>query len=348
MQSVFDALQRRHGFARGVAQDRHVGGAEFHDVRSVVELPGDFGQRQPQGFAVQPRPRGGQQPEQNPRDGRVDAGAIHGQPNAGADECVQAHRANPEPIHQDDDSEAPGGEREHHEIEVIGVGHGDNQHRAHVVGDGEREQEDLQTERHARAECGHHADDEGDVGGHRHAPTAFGRPGVVEGEVDRGGDDHAADRRDHRECRFLDRTEFPRDDLPFDLEADDEKEDRHQQVVHPEMQRFVPFPSSDADPQMHLPEVVIRRRPRRVRQRECKGGAGQQHRAAGRLNAEETPDRRREPADRRRAPKTPGTVGRYWIRPHHELCTELWWINDSQVRRQISTTGTVDSSGCTS
>ena len=57
-----------------------------------------------------------------------------------------------------------------------GVADRDHEDGADVVGDREREEHDAQAERHARSEQRHAADDEGDVGRHRDAPAARGRP----------------------------------------------------------------------------------------------------------------------------------------------------------------------------
>jgi hypothetical protein len=57
-----------------------------------------------------------------------------------------------------------------------------------VVGDGERGEEDAQPARHPVAEQGEDAEGEGDVGGHRHAPSpAAPGPARVHRRVERAG-----------------------------------------------------------------------------------------------------------------------------------------------------------------
>ena len=57
----------------------------------------DYGRRM-QRLAADPRPGGRQEPQHHPRDRRVDAGAIHGQPEEYADDRVHARGPHPEPI----------------------------------------------------------------------------------------------------------------------------------------------------------------------------------------------------------------------------------------------------------
>ena len=68
------------------------------------------------------------------------------------------------------------GDAERHSERCAGVEERDDEHRAEVVDDRQRDQEDLQAVGHARAEQGQHAEREGDVGRHRDAPAGAPAP----------------------------------------------------------------------------------------------------------------------------------------------------------------------------
>ena len=62
-------------------------------------------------------------------------------------------------------------------------------------------------------------------------------PPAVRQEIDRSGDRHPADRAGDRQRRLARGRQFARQHLAFDLQPDQEKEDRHQPVVDPLMER---------------------------------------------------------------------------------------------------------------
>jgi hypothetical protein len=89
------------------------------------------------------------------------------------------------------------------QVEVGGEEEGDDEDRAEVVQDGEREQERPQGRREMGADDGEHSEREGDVRGHRDRPAVqFVACGRGDECVEGGGDRHAAGRGDHRQgCR---------------------------------------------------------------------------------------------------------------------------------------------------
>ena len=149
-------------------------------------------------------------------------------------------------------------------MDVVGVEDRDDEDRADVVDDGEREQEQLQRRRDAAAEQAEHADGHRDVGGHRDAPAVDGVAAGVDREVDQGGDQHPADRGDGRERGASGLPQLALDELALDLEPDDEEEQRHQPVVDPLAQRQVERATSDAHVEVCGPQVDVARLPRRV------------------------------------------------------------------------------------
>ena len=60
-------------------------------------------------------------------------------------------------------------------------------------------------------------------------------------------------------------TQLALDQLPFDLQPDDEEEDRHQPVVHPLLEREVDRMAAERDRQMGVPQLEVGLLPRRVR-----------------------------------------------------------------------------------
>ena len=83
-------------------------------------------------------------------------------------------RAHAGPVQPTSASDDHGRAAEHRQRQIGGIEHGDDQHRAEIVDDGERRQEHLQRHRHARAEQRQDAEREGDVGGGRDGPAPQG------------------------------------------------------------------------------------------------------------------------------------------------------------------------------
>ena len=116
-----------------------------------------------------------------------------------------------------------------------------------------------------RAEQTHDADRHGDVGRHGDPPTPCARSHRVDGDVDQRGNDHAADGSDRRQRGGARITQLALDELPLDLQADDEEEDRHQPFVHPLFEVEVDRMAAERDRQMRVPQLEVGLLPRRVR-----------------------------------------------------------------------------------
>jgi hypothetical protein len=186
--------------------------------------------------AVDAGPRRHGHGDEDAGDRRVHAGAEEQQPHRHADDRVDRGGAHPTAVRRDQQGQEDGGRAEVGPVQRVGVEDRDHQHGAEVVGDGQGGEEDLERGRHAVAEQRHDADGERDVGGHRHAPAAGRVARRVQREVERGGQEHAADGAGDREHRLARSRQLAGEDLALDLEADDEEEDRHQAVVDPEVQ----------------------------------------------------------------------------------------------------------------
>ena len=91
----------------------------------------------------------------------------------------------------------------------------------------------------------------------------MGRPdGAGQQQIDRRGPRHAAKRRQHRRRQLLRVAEFTAHDLVFDLQPHHEEEQRHQGIVHPEVQLVADQVFTCPDRQRRVPQREIICRPR--------------------------------------------------------------------------------------
>ncbi len=102
-------------------------------------------------------------------------------------------------------------------------------------------QHDLQAERNALAEYRHDADDERDVGRHRHAPPAKRR--FADSARLAGSCKSPRARASRRAAAAtgnaaLRVAQFARDQFALDFQPDDEEENRHQHIVDDEVTEF--------------------------------------------------------------------------------------------------------------
>jgi hypothetical protein len=110
-----------------------------------------------------------------------------------------------------------------------------------------------------------------------------------------GGNYHPADRGDDRERRLPPRRQFAGQELALDLQPDEQKEDGHEAIVDPLMQRESEGRSRKPDRNLGLPQVMIFVRPRGVRPRERNRRAREEDRAAERSCFREVLKRAEEP-----------------------------------------------------
>ena len=124
-----------------------------------------------------------------------------------------------------------GGEDEEDRVEVGCVEHGDDDDCPDVVDDRQRQQEHLDRCWYAGSEQGDDAEGEGDVGGHRDAPTVRSFAAGVDREEDRAGTTIPPSAAIAGRATGAASRSSPRDQLALDLHPDDEEEQAHQQVV---------------------------------------------------------------------------------------------------------------------
>ncbi len=194
----------------------------------------------------------------------------------------------PEESHEE---EAGGGHCQPSDVEAIGVEGCDDDDGADVVHDGKAQEQHLQFAGNAVAEQGEHAESEGDVGGHRDAPSRDAVAAEVERDIEESGHHHAAERTGSRHGCIAERGEPAVDELVLDLQADDEEEQRHHAVVDPVAQILGDDVPGEIDGERGAPQIVVRRGPGRVRPDECNQGCACQEDPTGRLDVEKPGDR---------------------------------------------------------
>ena len=79
----------------------------------------------------------------------------------------------------------------------------------------------------------------------------------------------------------MQRRELADQGLAFDLEADEEKEERHQPVVDPEMQLLGELLAGETEGQFGMPETEVARCPGRIGPDQGGHGAGDEQNPAG-------------------------------------------------------------------
>ena len=119
-------------------------------------------------------------------------------------------------------------------MQLIGEEDGDQADCAQVIHDGKGQQEGPQGRRQVWRSYGQNRQGEGNVGGHRRRPASRSPMSAsIEGQIDQGRGDHAAERRHDGQGQTPWVGEFAPQDLELDLQPDKEKEDRHQAVLDP-------------------------------------------------------------------------------------------------------------------
>ena len=208
-----------------------------------------------------------EQSEHDADDGGLDACLVQREPAHAAEGDVRHHRADVGPTQQHRDADAHGGHDQPADVEVLCVEHRDDDDAADVVDDGQRQDEHLGADRHARTGQGDDAERERDVGRHRHAPTVRADATVVDRDVEHGRHDHAAEGGEHRQRGRSPIAQLAEHELALHLEPGEQEEERHRRVVDPPAQREVTQVDEIAQPhgQLGRPESFVAGVPWRVR-----------------------------------------------------------------------------------
>ncbi len=176
-----------------------------------------------------------------------------------------------------------------HDPDVRRVEERDHDDRATSSTMASASEEELRLGSHARSEQREDSERERDVGRHRHSPTARACAACVPRGEDQRGNDHAAECGDHRKRCAVGVSQLTLGQLSLDLEADDEEEEGHQDVVDPLAHR--------ERPEIGPPHGRVRGR---IEVRPCHGRdrGGDEREARVRLDGDEVrAERGQEPTD---------------------------------------------------
>jgi hypothetical protein len=173
------------------------------------------------------------------------------------------------------------------DAEMVGERHPDDPHRPEVVDDGQGEQEHPERRGQPRAGDGQGGHGEGDVGGDRDRPALRRAAADVEGQIDKRRDHHAAERRDDRQGEAARIGQLALQHFVLDLQADDEKEDRHQPFLHPVEHRVGLGEAADLDGEGRLEEPEIEPVAGRVGHQDADQRRRREHDAGGALGLQE-------------------------------------------------------------
>jgi hypothetical protein len=95
-------------------------------------------------------------------------------------------------------------------------------------------------------------------------------------------------------------SEFSDEQFAFHLQADDEKEHRHESIVDPEVERFCVRSAGEAESEGDMPEMKITRGPGRIGPEEGDNNAADEKQAARTLEGGELAEWPNETIDRSR------------------------------------------------
>ena len=115
-------------------------------------------------------------------------------------------------------------------IGALTVEDGDGGDGNEVVGDGKRREEHTHTVGHAITQKRQHAQRKGNIGCHGNGPAVV-RAGMVKDQIDAGGNDDAAHGRQHGKHSLARVFELANCHLVLKLNAHQQKENRHEEVV---------------------------------------------------------------------------------------------------------------------
>ena len=238
------------------------------------------------------RMRRADEPEDDAGDRGVDARLENRQPQDDTHEHVERDVPDAGELHQQHQGDESDGGKRPADRKVGGVEDRDDDDRADVVDDGKGQEKDLHRLRNTITEQGDDADGEGNVGGHRDAPTVGADPASVEGEEDQGRHDHAAERGHRRECGSARVGEFAADEFLLDFEPDDEEEDNHQGIVDPRLKRLVDREQrAKFEADVEVDEGLVGVLPRRVGPHQRNDGGEDQEKSGGRLDLQKITNR---------------------------------------------------------
>jgi hypothetical protein len=202
------------------------------------------------------------------------------EPEPDPEQGVDESPVNPDQVGHHERREEHGPDAQSAPGNLRGVEERYHQHRHDVVHDGERRQEHLEGHRDPLSEQRQYAEGEGYVGGHGDAPARDALSSQVEGQVDQGRNRGPAHGCGHGQRGAAHGGQLAHEHLAFDLQPDDQEEDRHEPVVDPMRQILGQREVGHTYRQLGMPERRIALAPRRVGPDEGRDRGGDEEYAA--------------------------------------------------------------------
>ena len=219
------------------------------------------------------------------------AGFVHGRPESNTQHAIDPECTNTQAIAAEQEQQNPACHCECRPIQTGGIGDRDNDDRKQVVHDGKGTEKNLETNGDAAAKQGQYAERKGDIGRHRDAPPILASVAEIEREIDRGREDRASNRGGDGEHGGGRSAELTNGHFAFDFEADYKKEDSHESIVDPGMERFGEVDVWRAEREGVMPEVDIAGVPGRICPDQSEQGCAEQENTAEDLGMDKFPKR---------------------------------------------------------
>ena len=243
-------------------------------------------------LTADPGPRRGHESEGHASDCRMDSGFVKTYPYRHADQDVNRDFSDPDAVEQCAKRKASQGHEEVPPGDRFGKDRGDHQHGQDVVDDRQGQKKDLQTKGDAGSEQSQDPDDEGDVGSHRDRPTSLAFLSILQCQIDQGWSHHPTDGSDDRQESLARIPQFTCDCFAFDFQADDEKEDRHEDIVDDQVTEVsIDFEFAELESYVGMPELFECMVPGGVGDDQSDQSAEHQHHTAGGFDVHEAFDR---------------------------------------------------------
>ena len=213
------------------------------------------------------------QSKQDPCQCRMHAGLEHANPHKDAQDQIGSELSDAHPVKRNRTGKGQHRQRQRIYRQFRTVENCNNNNRPEVVDNGDRQQEDLECQRHPRSQQRQNTEGKGNVGRRRNCPTAE-RLHIVEVKphIDQSRSGHAPDRSQNRQNGFVETCQLSGQNLALYLQTHQKEENCHKTVVDPKQRRLGEFEATHPEPHIGIEEPVVKRRKCRI------GGKQGQHR----------------------------------------------------------------------
>ena len=208
-------------------------------------------------FACTGGQHGRHQAKNHAREGGVGTGHEQAGPDDGTRQHIGIRRPNAHLLEAQHHQHPQGRHNEAAVIKPAGIEERDDQHRNDVINDGQGQQKNAHVARDGAPQERQNSHGERDVGGGGNGPAVLPDRLCVQGQVDQCRNDDTTHCSGHGQCRLAQATQCTLVDFSADFHSDDQKEDRHQGIVDPEMQRLGKNEAPHAKRHWRVPECVV-------------------------------------------------------------------------------------------